>query len=80
MNLPFLCMIPFLAAAIANHARIGPSACGYRARNSLSVRRAITCIAKPYHVTNLVTTPEPSRGEGDCTTPHRRIKQTARLC
>src|SRR5207253_350461 len=30
--------------AIANHARIGPSAGGWRIQNTLNVRRAITCI------------------------------------
>src|SRR5436305_15152599 len=43
-------------AAIASQARIGPSAYGWRAQNSFSVRRAITCTEKSYHVTNLVTT------------------------
>src|ERR1700681_1454541 len=42
--------------AIANHARIGPSARGCRAQNSLSVRRAITCMVSPYHVAIMVTT------------------------
>src|SRR5262249_50687442 len=61
-------------AAMANHARIGPSACGRRAQNSVSVRRAITCMATSYHVPNLGTirttdADDHARPSGDLSSP-----------